>query len=269
MTGDIKRVVAAERIKLRRSGTTWFVPAAAAVMTLLVFLAVAYAAARDWIGVPSGFYLASSTSGWMVNITALLAMIVTCFQISGEFALGTVKPAWVKGLSRHGWLSGKIVTASAAVTVLFLIVVIAALCSAWARYGFADLKEKDFVVHTAASLWRAYLLCAGLTLFSLWAAVSVTAMVSTLLSRPGSAIAVSILLAVGLNLLGVFEPVRFFLLTYAISLPYEQMTAMTKGIPLPLEWGQLVWRTLACAGGWLAVSFAVGQMIIGRKEITF
>ncbi len=269
MTGEIRKVLLAENVKLRRKRTTWFVPAAVAAMTLLVFLAIAYAAARDWAGVPSGFYLASSTAGWMINVTGLLAMIITCFQISGEFALGTVKPAWVKGLSRHGWLSGKVVSAAAVVAVLFLIVVAVSLVSAGARYGFTDLKEKDFVVHTSAALWKGYILCAALTLFSLWAVVTVTSMLAAYFNRPGSAMAVAMLLAVAMTVVAVFKPARPFLLTSAISLPFEQMTAMSKGLPLPLEWGELAWKTLACAGSWLAASCAVGHAIIARKEITF
>jgi ABC-type transport system involved in multi-copper enzyme maturation permease subunit len=269
MTGEIRKVLLAEKVKLRRKKTTWFVPSAVALMTFLVFLAIAYAAARDWAGIPSGFYLASSTSGWMINVTGLLAMIITCFQISGEFALGTVKPAWVKGLSRHGWLSGKTVSACMAVTVLFLIVTAVSLVSAGARYGFTDLAEKDFVVHTSAALWRGYLVSAALTLFSLWAVVTVTSMLSAHLNRPGSAIAVAVLLAVALTVVAVFKPARPFLLTSAISMPFEQMTAMSKGLPLPLEWGDLIWKTLACAGSWLAVSCAAGHAIIARKEITF
>jgi ABC-type transport system involved in multi-copper enzyme maturation permease subunit len=205
----------------------------------------------------------------MINITGLLAMIITCFQISGEFAMGTVKPAWVKGLSRHGWLSGKIVSAAAAVTVLFLIVIVVSIAGAGARYGFSDLTEKDFVIHTASALWKSYFLCAFLTLFALWAVVTVTSMLASLMNRPGSAIAVAVLLAVALSVLAVFKPTRPFLLTSSISLPFEQMTAMSKGLPLPLEWGDLIWKTLACAGGWLIVCFAAGHAIIARKEITF
>jgi ABC-type transport system involved in multi-copper enzyme maturation permease subunit len=269
MTGEIRKVLLAEKVKLRGKKTTWFVLAALAVMTLLVFMAIAYAASRDWAGIPSGFYLASSTSGWMINVTGLLAMIITCFQISGEFALGTVKPAWVKGLSRSGWLSGKMVTAAIAVTAVFLVIVAVSLISAGTKYGFADLKEKDFVVHTSAALWKGYLLCASLTLFSLWAVVTVTSVLAAHFNRPGSAIAVAVLVAVALTVVAVFKPARPFLLTSAISLPFEQMTAMSKGLPLPLEWGELAWRTIACAGCWLVLSCAAGYMIIARKEITF
>ncbi|MCK4549562.1 MAG: hypothetical protein KAU49_05315, partial [Candidatus Krumholzibacteria bacterium] len=234
-----------------------------------VFMAIAYAASRDWAGIPSGFYLASSTSGWMINVTGLLAMIITCFQISGEFALGTVKPAWVRGLSRHGWLSGKVVSAAMAVSVLFIIIIVVSLVSAGAKYGFTDLKEKDFVVHTSAALWKGYLISTALTIFSLWAVVTVTSMLAAYLNRPGSAIAVAVLVAVALTVVAVFKPARPFLLTSAISMPFEQMTAMSKGLPLPLEWGELIWKTLACAGSWLAVSCAAGHAIIARKEITF
>jgi ABC-type transport system involved in multi-copper enzyme maturation permease subunit len=269
MISEIKKVLLAEKVKLRRKRTTWFVPSAVAAMSLLIFMAIGYAASRDWAGIPSGFYIASSTSGWMINVTGLLAMIITCFQISGEFALGTVKPAWVRGLSRHGWLSGKIVSAAMAVTVLFLIIIAISLVSAGAKYGLTDLKEKDFVVHTSAALWKGYLISAGLTLFSLWAVVTVTSMLAAHFNRPGSAIAVEVLVAVALTVLAVFKPARPFLLTSAISMPFEQMTAMSKGLPLPLEWGDLVRSTIACAGSWLAVSCAVGHAIIARKEITF
>ena len=204
-----------------------------------------------------------------MNVAGLLAMIITCFQISGEFALGTVKPAWVKGLSRHGWLSGKVVVAAMAVTVLFMAIVAVSLLSAGVRHGFADLMENNYTMHTSGELWKGYGLCSVLTLFSLWAAVSVTSMLAVCLNRTGSAIAAAVLLAVALSVAAVFSPARPFLLTSALSLPFEQMTAMSKGLPLPLEWGELAWKTLACAGGWLAVSCAAGHAIIARKEITF
>jgi ABC-type transport system involved in multi-copper enzyme maturation permease subunit len=118
-------------------------------------------------------------------------------------------------------------------------------------------------------MWKGYLLSFVLTLVSLWAVVAVTAMISALMNRTGSAIAVTVLLAVALSVVAVFRPAAPFLLTSAVSLPFEQITAMSKGLPLPLEWGGLAWRTLACAGGWLAVSLAAGHLIIARKEITF
>jgi ABC-type transport system involved in multi-copper enzyme maturation permease subunit len=262
-------VLSAETVKLRRRKSTWIAPALVALTTLLVFLVAAVTISKNFGGIPSGFYLASSISGWMVKITGLLAIIITCFIISGEFALGTVKPAWVKGLSRRGWLAGKTVSAAAAVTALFLIVMVIALASAGAKYGFSALAEKDYVIHTEGALWKGFALCAALTLFSLWSVVTVTSMLAAWFNRPGTAIATAVLLAVGLAILDAIGSARPFLLTSSISLPFEQMTSMSKGLPLPLEWGDLVWRTLACAGAWLAVSCAAGHMIIARKEITF
>ena len=269
MMSEITRVISAETVKLRRRRSTWVAPSLVALTALLVFLVAAVTISKNFAGIPSGFYLASSVSGWMIKITGLLAIIITCFTISGEFALGTVKPAWVKGLSRRGWLAGKTVSAAAAVTVLFLIVLVIALASAGAKYGFSALAEKDYVIHTAGALWKGYVLSAALTLFSLWSVVTVTSMLAALFNRPGSAIATAVLLAVGLAILDAIGSARPFLLTSSISLPFEQMTAMSKGLPLPLEWGELVWRTLACAGTWLVLSCAAGHMIITRKEITF
>jgi hypothetical protein len=68
--------------------------------------------------------------------------------------------------------------------------------------------------------------------------------------------------------LSVFPPVRPYLLTTYIGAPSEQMVAMSKGLPLPFEWKDLAWRTVATGVVWAAVSYVAGRRIVSRKEIT-
>jgi hypothetical protein len=269
MMREIARVLDAERLKLVKRKSSWILPAVTGVLALLVFLAVGYAAQRDWVGVTSGFFVASSSAGWMVNFIGLLAVIVTCFNISGEFAGGTVKPCWVMGISRSGWYYGKIISATVSTAALFAVVIVVLTIGAAVTYGFTDLKEKDFLVHTAGSMGWGFVLSTVLTLLALWAVVTVTSMVAVLLNRPGASISVCIISAVVLSIVAVFEPARPFLITSCISLPLEQMTAMSKGLPLPLEWTTLAWRTVVCAVCWSAAACTIGRLIIIRKEVTF
>ncbi len=244
-------------------------PGSVMALAVLLFFAVDFAARKDWIGLPSGFYVASTTIGWMVNIVALLSIIMTCFHVSGEFALGTVKPAWVRPVSRSSWYSGKLISSAAASTFIFMLAVVTVTILAWAKYGFSDLMEKNYLVHSASSMAGRFVLVTLLTVVTLWALVAVTAMLASFFNRPGSAIAVAILLSFLMTVIAIFPRATPFLLSTCLTSPFEQMTFMSKGLPLPLEWTTLIWRELACSFAWITAAVIAGITVIRKKEITF
>lgn len=268
MRNEIARVLSAERLKILRRRAVWAAPAAAAGLSALVSIAVAYAAARDWVGVPSGYFTAASAIGYLANAAGIAAIVIACFAVSGEFSMGTVKPAWVRGVRRDAWLFGKLIAAAAAVVVLFLTAAAVAVLIAGVRYRFAGLYENTYLVHSAEDLAEALVLSTLLTAAALAAAATAAGAAATAVNRSGSAIAVCIGAAIGLGVLAVFEPLRPMLLTSVLTLPFEQMSAMAKGLPLPLEWGSLARRTLLCSGAWAAAALVAGRLVIMRKEIT-
>ncbi len=266
---DIRRIISAERMKAMRRKSTLFIPVAVAAAAALIFITSGFAAQRDWIGVASGFYLASNTGGWMVNLLVLLSIILTCFHISGEFALGTVKSSWVRPVSRKSWFTGKLITVSAAVLFLYLIAIAVIILMARVRFGFTDLTEKDYLIHSASSMWYRFVLVFLLTCWALLGVTAVSAVFAVIMNRPGTAISAVLGSAFIMAAASAFHQARPFLLSSSLFVPFEQMTAMSKGLPLPLEWSTLVWRTLIGAGTWIAVSATAGYMIVEKKEITF
>jgi ABC-type transport system involved in multi-copper enzyme maturation permease subunit len=198
----------------------------------------------------------------------LLAIVVTSFLISQEFVLGTIKSAWVRPVTRSKWYTAKVYTAAVTTTELFVLVVVITVILAVTRLGFADLTEKGYVVHTAQDLTRRLVLTVGLTIWVLWAVTAFVAMLSGWFNNPGGSIAAGLGAGIIMMVLAAFPPVRPFLLSTYVSIPLEQMVAMTKGLPLPLEWNQLVWQTLTGAGAWMAAAYLLGQWTIRSKEIT-
>ncbi len=269
MINDLKKVLSAELFKARGRKSTYIVPAITVAGSIIIFFAVSYAVRRDWIGLASGFYISSVSMGWIVNIMAFLAVITTCFEISGEFAMGTVKPAWTRPVSRRSWYFGKLLACSAAITVLFLLSFIAVAALAGMKFGFNDLMEKEYLVHSSAGMWGRLLAVALLTIWSLWATVAATSVFAVFFNRPGSAMATVMAVSFALTLLAMFPVARPVLLTTCLTQPFEQMTSMSKGLPLPLEWGTLIWRTAACAGVWIVVTLFAGSTALVKKEITF
>lgn len=265
---DVTKVIRAEWFKLRRQRSTIVVPVAVLAFAVLLYFVQELAARKNMFGVPSGFFVSTSVIGWMNTVLALIAVIVASFLVAQEFAIGTVKSTWVRPVRRGRWFFGKYLFAAGIVTDLFIIVSASAVGLALVRLGMDSLMEKDYVVHTLRSLSLRMLLTLGLTLFGLWAATALAAAVAASLNHPGGAIALTLGIGVAMMAASAFEPARPFLLTQYLSLPLEQMSAMAKGVPLPLEWGTLIWRTLAGAGAWLALALVVGLRVTQTKEIT-
>jgi ABC-type transport system involved in multi-copper enzyme maturation permease subunit len=267
-SGDVARVLSGEALKFRRRRSSVVLPIIIALLAGLISFGIDAAARNNWFGLPSGFFVAASSIAWITNVMTLVLVIVASFAVSQEYALGTVKAAWVRPIGRSGWFTGKLLSACFVVAALFVLAVAVVAAMAFWRAGFADLMEKDYLIHTARSMGIRMLLTTGLTLGVVWSATVVTAAVATRLNHAGGAIAVVLGLGVAMMALSVFPPVRPFLLTTYLGLPSEQMVAMSKGLPLPLEWRDLIWRTLAASGIYAAVAYLLGRRAVERKEIT-
>ncbi len=265
---EISRIVSGELVMQRRRRSTFVLPSVLLLLAAIVYFGLEMGARNNWFGLPSGFFVAASSIGWMANVVVLVVVVFTSFLISQEYALGTVKSAWVRPLSRQGWFTGKLLYACGLVTLLFLMAAVVVVALALLRLGFVDLMEKDYLVHTAGSMGLRLVLTTALVLYTIWSTAIVTAALASRINHPGGAIAAVTGIGVALMALSVFPPVRPFLLTTYIGLPSEQMVAMSKGLPLPFEWGTLVWRTLAVGTTWAVVAYVAGIRIVKNRQIT-
>jgi ABC-type transport system involved in multi-copper enzyme maturation permease subunit len=265
---DIGNIVSAEILKFRRRRSTIVLPAILVVLAAVIYFGIDLGARRHWFGLPSGYFVAASAIAWITNAVTLALVIATSFVISQEYALGTVKAVWVRPVSRRAWYTAKNLVAGGAVTLCYLITVAVVIVLAAARSGFTDLMEKDYLIHSAGSLGLRLLLTTALTLCAIWAATLLTAAVASKTNHPGGAIAVTIGMGIAMLALSQFPPVGAFLPTTYLGAPSEQMIAMSKGLPLPYEWGDLVWKSLVASGLWGLLAYLAGLRIVSKKEIT-
>jgi len=269
MSSDTAKIISAEWLKLKHRRTTVIIPLVVLALAVIIFFGLDLATRRDWIGIPSGFNVAAGTIYWVIRVLMLIVVIATCFHISREFALGTVKSAWVRPVTRNAWFAGKVLSAVGAISALFVIVVAVIMVLAAWRFGLTDLMEKDYLVHTSGSLGWRMLLTVALTLWGLWTTIAVVAMLAAFFNHPGGAIAAGLGLGFLLTVLEIFPDAGPFLLSTYLSLPIEQMVEMSKGVSLSYSWGDVAQQTLIGGGVWMIIGLIVGQQAIKRKEITF
>jgi len=261
------RTISAELFKMRRQRVSWILPLALGAVAVLLYLLAEMGARRDWIGVPSGYFVASSVIQWMINVMILVTVVVTSTSIASEFSAGTVRSAWVRPLSRRRWFMGKVAVGAAVVIALFTLVAGLAAFLGLVRLGLEDLRENQYVLHTSGALGGRLLLSLVLSGWALCACVALAALFASFASGGAQAIALGIGAGIALTMLGVIPAVRPFLLSTYIQLPADQMVAMSKGLPLTIDWATLSWRTLGCGAGWMIAALGTGAAIIGRREI--
>jgi ABC-type transport system involved in multi-copper enzyme maturation permease subunit len=242
--------------------------AATVLAAILLYFVFEYTAHRNWMGVPSGHFVAASALAWITTAMSLLAVVITSFLVASEFSMGTVKAAWVRPVARKPWYAAKIVTASGAVSGFFLLAAAFVLLFAVSRLGFSDLLEKDYVVHPVSSLNARLAVAVALTVWGLFAVCAAAGFVAGWVGHAGGAIATSIGFGIVFSLAGSFEAARPFLVTTCVSAPFEQMVAMTKGLPQPYDWNNLVLSTIVCGGAWMAATLTAGAQLIHKKDIT-
>ncbi len=264
---DIRKILLTEWHQCRRRKIIVLLPMLVTLISALMFLAVSFAARENWIGLPSGFYIIAETMNWLLSIFGLLAVVLTSFTISGEFALGTVKAAWVRPLSRRNWYLGKLLAVAIAVSILFLLSILVVTGFSWAQFDLTDLMEKDTLIHSCGNLVTYLVIVVGLSLWAIWSLIAVVGFISTLCQRPGGAITITIAFFLLLTALGIFTEVKQALLSFCFTTPFEQMTIMSKGL-FP-DWTGLIQSNIAVCALWLLAALAGGLVVIKRKEITF
>jgi ABC-type transport system involved in multi-copper enzyme maturation permease subunit len=267
MWRDTRRTVVAEWFKLKKSRA-----APIGILVYLVVLAILYftyeiAARESFIGIESGFYIVGAVTSATTLPLAFVALFLVSFSLGREFSQGTVQMVWARPIPRTGWLLGKAITNGYHLSVFVAFTFIITIIVAGMRFGFTDLMEKDYLIHAEAALWGRFALLAALTWLAA-VAVAIAAMIPALyLGNPGGALTVSTVAGFVLQMAGGWDAASPFLLSTYLSGPLQQFVAMSKGLPLPQTWSELVRTCLIGTIAWIGVCWLWAWQIVRRKEV--
>ncbi|MBD3178875.1 MAG: hypothetical protein GF417_04330 [Candidatus Latescibacteria bacterium] len=265
--GDINTIISAEIYKQSRTRSLKILPGLLILATVIIFLGVSAATESLSFGIASGFYITAASLGWIIKAVTFAAVIITSFQISNEFGMGTVKAAWAQPLSRSSWYTGKLIYTCLLTWIILIVSALFLVLITSFKYDFSPLIENDYLMHSEVDLW----IKLGLTLLlSVWVTgviITSTAVISLLFNGAGSSISLVIAVALLMFMLEVFSVAKPFLLSSYITLPVDQFTLMAKGLPLQMSWKDLIYNTVGFPAGYLILSLIAGFYLIKIKEI--
>jgi ABC-type transport system involved in multi-copper enzyme maturation permease subunit len=267
MWREVCRVTGAEWLRARRSRATLTGLVVYVLVVGILYFTYYLAVRRSFVGIPTGFYLCGAVLSAAVTPLAFIGVLLIAFSLGREFSSGTIHLVWTRPISRLGWLGGKVLSSVIHLKSFLVLTLVIVITVAGAQFGFSSLMEKDYLIHSAGSLWWNLLLVIVLTWIALIATVSIVCVPALYIASPGVTITVCVAGGFVLQLAAGWEVLRPFLLPTYLSSPLAQFVAMSKGLPLPEEWSTLTRTCLLGSLGWMLAGWLWAAWIVKRKEV--
>jgi ABC-type transport system involved in multi-copper enzyme maturation permease subunit len=267
MWHEVCRVVSAEWLKARKSRASLAGLATFIAVVLILYLTYYIAARRSFVGIPTGFYVTGAVLSAAITPLAFVAVLLMAFSMAREFSAGTISLVWTRPMTRSGWLTGKMLAGVLHLKVFFILTLLLILAAAGMQLGFSGLMEKEYLIHSAGSLWWRLVLVLVLTWVALVAVVVAASVPALYAASPGGTIAISVIAGFVLQLAAGWETLKSFVLPAYLSSPMAQFVAMSKGLPLPEDWGELTRTCLVGSLIWIIVGWLWASWLVKRKEV--
>jgi ABC-2 type transport system permease protein len=258
-------IIESDFYKLRRNISSWLLPAAAAVATIVTAVFIYFVdngltveggeavSSFDVFGfIPTGTQGALAMSS-ISNLYAILAVVFSGLFISNEFVSGTIRNALCIGKSRTGIYLSKLLSGAATLLVTMFVSLVAFVGMFSIMYGFGD--SGGFLMEMLKVFALQYLY------HMTFAAVAF--MLAFLLQNIVFSVAVGIfwtvISGVLTEILTAFDGLGFF----ARFMPNYYITRLTENIGD----GSFVLQSVLVSVIWIGVTALVGCEVFGRRDI--
>jgi len=263
--GRIRAIIRIEWIKLRAKRSTYILPLITAGFVLLIGYGYRLGVTTRFIGIESGYYLASTTINTAFYLLTILAVVMVASMVGNEFVTGTIRYILSRPIKREEWLIGNLISLASLLTILYLTIVLCGIFLGAMTYGYAPLVEKGFVIHSQGELMNRFTLALSLPLLPFFTLIIAVELITLITENPGTAIGIALGGGFALSLLSnQVNWGRLFWANYIFS-PLSEMEKMAKG--LPTDWPSIIsWSVgSSLSTGLLLLSVCI--WIIRRKEI--
>jgi ABC-type transport system involved in multi-copper enzyme maturation permease subunit len=261
----IKAIIKIEWTKLLARKITLILPLITVGFVLLTGYGFKLGVSTRFIGIESGFYLASTTINTGLYLLTILTIVIVATTVGNEFVAGTIRYVLARPIKREEWLLGNLSALVLIVTILYLIIIFTGVIIGAITYGYHPLMEKEFVIHSQRELLNKFIVAIFLPLLPLITLVVAIELITLLTESPGAAIGITLGSGFALSLLSnQANWGQFFWANYIFS-PLEEMERMAKG--LPTDWESIIPWSVGNSIITGLILLGISLWIMRRKEI--
>ena len=216
-------------------------------------------------GYENGFNFSISLTYSIFNILIFFMIITASTTVSDEAQKGTLRTILVKRLKRRELIFGKSIFLLICFFTLIAIISLLSLAVGGILFGFSDISEKNYIIHSNLSLFYNYFLSLFLMIFPISALINLCLFFSVLFNNN----LMSLISCLGVNFIFyIFTELDFYkylFLTNYILYPLKAFQKMAQG--LPLVWSPQIWYMIIVTVIYLIGFLVLAVIFFRNKEI--
>ena len=213
----------------------------------------------------TGFQVSVFSLKICLQLLALILLVLSSMTLSEEIATGTAKIILVRGVKRRNFILGKFIALVLVGTVLVVFYHLAGLILGHFLGGLVAIKEGEFLLFTAADLFKGFLGGMFLTLFSMIALVALGCFVSILIKGSGGAVGTGIVIYFFMQILSQIDLFQKYLFTRYLFLPIDNMAKLAEGIYV--DWARYAWWTAGVSSASVLIFLCLGIVIFNKRDV--
>ena len=252
-----------EIAKAARTKLPYFGFAVTSLLSFLIFIVTEESA--DAENLNAWGYLSLSMQLIFTDIGLIFIAIFSAMLIAEETGFGTARIVLSSPVSRWEFYTAKVLTGLLYAVVMSIISLVISACFGLVNYKFGDVTDSMGLIYEQNEVITNFLLAFFLSWIPLAAVVTYGVFVSTIVRKPGQAVAVTIgtiyLIDFTKHIIGI-DPYVF---TRYIGFSWRIFNEVAQGVEY--QWTPEIWSMLALTLTYCFITFAAGLTIFAKRDL--
>jgi len=263
MRNMVMPLLSNEISKAVRTKLPYFGLFAAALVCLLIFAVADQVGDREQLN--AWGYVSLSMQSVFSDIGLICVVVFAAIVVSEETGGKTVRAVLSSAVLRREFYVAKVLIAIFYALLLSVFSVVLSACLAAVRYEFGDICDDIGLVYSRTQVLSNFLLALLLSWLPLTATVLYGIFISTVISKPGPAVAVAVasvyLIDFTKHLIGI-DP---YVITRYLGLPWAVFHQVANGVGC--EWTPAAWKIIAVSLAYIVLVFGAGLVVFSKKDL--
>jgi len=252
-----------EITKAIRTKLPYFGFFAAALVCLLTFVVTEEQGNADTLNLWG--YLSLSMQLVFTDIGLIFIAIFSAMLIAEETGFGTARAVLCSEVLRWEFYTAKVLMGLLYAAIMLIVSLGISICLGLLNYQFGDITDSMGLIYGQKEVFVNFVMAFFLSWVPLAAVVTYGVFVSTIVRRPGQAVAVAIgtiyLIDFTKHIIGI-DP---YIFTRYIGFSWRVFNQVAQGVDY--QWSPEVWRMIAMSLIYCFVTFVAGLTIFSRRDL--
>ena len=210
-------------------------------------------------------YVSLSMQLVFTDIGLIFIAIFSAMLIAEETGFGTARTVLSCPVLRWEFYLAKVLTGLLYVLIMSIISLGISVCLGLLNYQFGDVSDSMGLIYGTKEILGNFLMALFLSWIPLAAVVTYGVFISTIVRRPGQAVAVTIGTIYVIDFTKHIMKIDSYIFTRYIGFPWRTFNQVAQGVNY--QWSPEVWKMISLSLVYCFITFVAGLAIFAKRDL--